>query len=231
MPIDVIDPADHPFEDVRSLGLVINLVEQTFHVGVLYKLDGGPARIYHLAWHHRLLNETPTSKYHWIQSGLKPDTMRVIAAGINAFAKRASTKKIAYSPNYTDTDYFHPGTLRYLRTGPGEGLTCATFVLALHKAFQVKLLDTSTWPVSRESDQSWREHVIKQLRERPENDEHIEAHISAIETSSAALRYRPEEVAAGVGRSDQPVIFDNAVADGEAISKAIRRATALRSVA
>ena len=155
--------------------------------------------------------------YRWIQSGLKADTRRSIAIAIARLARRKPTRPIPYSTDYDDGVYFEPGTLRYLRNAPGEGLTCATFVLAVFEAFGIRLLDLSTWPSNRPVDKAWRANILGTLRSRPEGDPNIERHIAAIESNDIVVRYRPEEVASGVGSSTPPLTFEVASVSGRKI--------------
>jgi hypothetical protein len=68
--------------------------------------------------------------------------------------------------------YFDTTTYNYIRTAAGEGLTCATFILAVMNSVGIKLLEDETWPV-REEDKEWIEQIVGTLAESGVNREHI----------------------------------------------------------
>ena len=105
---------------------------------------------------------------------------------------------------------------RYVRGRPGDGLTCATFVMAIFREFGIELLDTSNWPV-RGTDLLWLSKTISFLetwgeKERAEGrgDPDLPDHISALRNSATALRFRPQEVAGAAWSEMHPIDFQTA---------------------
>lgn len=159
-----------------------------------------------LAWHLRIRNKPPSEKSDfWIQSGLDENNLRIVAAAIE---RTVATRKppISYSPLY-DGIYFTEGDLKYERDKPGDGLTCATFVMAIFETLGIRLLMTETWE-PRQSDDEWREDIVSFLEEwGTDSGCDVTEHVAVIRQSPRCVRYRPEEVAAGVGVDDGPISF------------------------
>jgi hypothetical protein len=215
----VNNPNDMPFGDVRYLGIVIKETRPGwFHIGVLYKSDDNVPYICHLAWHYILrAAEVPSDDYDWLQSDLDELDQKVARA---AFAGIGETKQvpIPYSTIYRGT-YFEPQTLRYMRTEPGAGLTCATFIIEVFAALGIRLLKLDTWR-ERPSDEAWRLEMLAWLGHAPNvQPGHIEAQKAYVRDP----RFRPEEVAAAVASSDCPLDFDTAIARGDEITGTMRR--------
>lgn len=215
MSFDIVGPWSGRFDDVRHLGIAIGREFGSLHVGVLFKLEGEQAKLCHLAWHHLLLEDSPKPSYAWVQSGLSDDDRRLVAVAASRVVRRHA-RQVSYSPNYDQHSYFEAETLRFMRVAPGEGLTCATFVLALHKALGIQLLDEATWP-SRVDDATWRDCVIETLLRHGGGQPEVQEHIDAIKRQTPTSRYRPEEVVVGVGRSDAPVPFGVAITDASRV--------------
>jgi hypothetical protein len=202
-------PPAKPFEDVRELGALIKQIGPgQHHVGLLYKL-GQEIRFVHLAWHYRLLSQEPTPDYFWVQSGLDETNRRVIAPAVAQVGSEQQLP-VPYSPHYEGI-YFENGTLRYTQTAPGEGLTCATFIMAVFEALGFPLVNVREWPV-RAEDASWFTYIVSRL----ENDA-TEEHIEAIRANPNGTRFRPEEVVGTVTEGELPVPFARAEALGQEI--------------
>jgi hypothetical protein len=193
-------PSARPFDEVRQFGAVIKRVEpDQLHVGFLYKLGDERARMVHLAWHNRLTDEDPVPDYFWIQCGL-PDTVRNVIAP--ALAGVAQDQQLPYSPLYEGI-YFVDGTLRYNRNSPGEGLTCATFLMAVLDALGYPLFNAAEWH-ARPEDEAWTERIIRRLAASPGvSTDHTEA----IRARPRGARFRPEEVSGSLSEAVVPVSF------------------------
>jgi hypothetical protein len=218
--LKINDPSLVPFDALGYLGVVIKRVgDEQQHIGILYRLDDAVAMMYHLGWHYDLRHHTPSADYYWLESSLDEDTRRVTAIGIQSAIERGKPK-IRYSPNY-DGVYFEANTLKYVRDEPGDGLTCATFVLATFGAFGLQILDTSSW-AERTEDQAWKNHIVGQLELKIDQyGDDLKYHIDVIRKSPWSPRFRPEEVAAGVADPDAPLSFAHAEAQGKMIAQAI----------
>lgn len=209
MGIEVRLPGRSSFNEVRDLGAVIKRTNGGGnHVGFLYKLDGEAPGVCHLAWHYDLRTGAPDDSYAWVQSGLDEANRTFIALALADLAEHG-TVAIPYSTTY-EGDYFEPGTLSYVRGEPGDGLTCATFVLAVFRAFGFELLDEGGWP-ARDSDDAWRRSVINLLEVHGGGHPDLRRHIEELSSSTRGVRYRPEEVAAGVGCNHIPMTYESII--------------------
>jgi len=114
-----------------------------------------------------------------------------------------------YSPFYEGI-YFDRTTLRYTKAVPGEGLTCATLIMAVFDALGLALFDVETWP-GRDDDADWQRSIIHVVKSPPAA---TSEHINAIRGRPRRARCRPEEVAGSVAESARPVPFERAQAAG-----------------
>jgi hypothetical protein len=130
----------------------------------------------------------------------------------SALAEIASEQQlpIPYSPHYEGI-YFDRGTLRYTRFAPGDGLTCATFILAVFDALGIPLVKAHEW-VPRDEDAGWLEYIVQQLEEDASPE-----HIEQIRAKSNGVRYRPEEVVGALTESAPPIGFARAEALGRGV--------------
>jgi hypothetical protein len=147
---------------------------------------------------------------------LDEDSRRLIACAI---AESIANKKppISYSTSYDGGEYFDNGTLNYNRSCNGEGLTCATFVMAVFKALGFDLVQCDTWQ-EREDDKVWKRHIASCLEQwGRETGEDVTEHISVIRNNVDGIRFRPEEVAEGVIDLRAPLEFSDAQDTGKLI--------------
>ena len=205
------DPYASPFEDVQEVGAVIKMLQpEQRHVGFLYKSLGGAARMLHLGWHHDLRDEDAKLDYSWVQCGLDPVNRLLLAGAVVQIAAQREVP-INYSPIYQG-EYFESGSLKYTRTAPGEGLTCATFIIAVMNSLSLKLFEAEAWP-TRQDDGKWVQAIASHLAACGADQDHVEA----IKASPSSARFRPEEVAGAFTESAVPVPFEKAESLGLAI--------------
>jgi hypothetical protein len=211
------DPAQTAFDNVRDLGAII---KESWpgqqHVGFLFKDGDQPAEIVHLKFHYKLTRELPSNDYYWIQSALDEVSRRVIKAAVIEVSSNDQLP-IPYSPIYEGV-YFNKSTLRYVRNATGDGLTCATFILAVLEAIGFQLLDVRTWK-SRVEDKNNIDLLLKIL-----SDHAGQEHVEAIRARPHGIRFRPEEVAGAFSEATLPVGFDHAEALGKQVLQAIKQA-------
>ncbi len=101
----------------------------------------------------------------------------------------------------------------------GEGLTCSTLVIALLAATATELLQMDQWPV-RPEDSERNAKLVDEIQEAmkrrgPLTPDDIE-HLAYMRTQVAAVRFRPEEVAAAAGQR-LPASFVDAVTGAAAL--------------
>jgi hypothetical protein len=211
---------ERPFDAVKYLGVVVRAVDSIdpaasfgLHSGFLYKLDGQPPRLNHLAWHFDLRDEPAVDdKYLWADTGLDERNSQVIAAWLTDRRERPSM--IPYGLDAQGA-CFDKETQDFLPPPLGKGLTCATYMQAVLKHLGFILLDEATWPADRAEDASWQVAVVDVLRKTGAAEDHI----NALASDVGSKRLRPAEVvgAATVTSGSWPVAFDRASAIAQTI--------------
>src|SRR4051812_23253562 len=167
--------------------------EDQRHVGILYQHDSsrGEVRFLDLAWHHILRARPPGKSLRWAEPKIPPEKARILARFCKLVAEKysaASAKKLNYAVRYTD-GRFDPSSGEFL-TRDGKGLTCATFVMAMFKTYEISLVLQDEWPQHREGDKAWHAKIVQALEE----DKVDTVHVEAVRNERGCARYRPEEV-------------------------------------
>ena len=198
----VLESAAREFVEVDHVGVVIRETANGFHSGLLYRLDGD-ARILHLAFHYDLRDELAVAPYRWANLGLDDDNKVVLASYL--------AKVMAGNPNipYGFDLYgqvIDPATGDLLPAPGGNGLTCATFILAILRVLAHELITISDWP-ERTEDTAFQQRILEML-EGVADDEHIDL----VRQDVGAKRIRPDEVvgAAVLSSVEWPVGFASA---------------------
>lgn len=215
-------PTSHPFENVDGLGTAIRLFESSpqAHVGLVYKGANSEPRILHFAEHLDVRDDAPPSgNYRWAQIALNKPNRKVVAALCTALAKRVGDEsfEVPYGFKYTG-DYFTP-TAEYVGVGIGNGLTCATFILAIFRTFDIELLKVDEWE-ARELSQEDFDFQRKQLDYLKSKYPKVAA---AAGIHFGAPRYRPEEVVAGSICGQPPIGLKEAVRIGMKVLGALKK--------
>lgn len=100
--------------------------------------------------------------------------------------------------------------------GESLGLTCATFLLALFDAAQVKLLALGSWDTDRtaercDEDEAAQRQIVLHLRS------HDPGHARLVEQDVGCTRVRAEEVAAASGMTERPADFARVEPEGRSV--------------
>lgn len=185
------------------------------HIGIWYRADddGNPNTL-HLAWHCMLENVASPPAYFtlWVKSSYPAPRLRQAAAYIRRVWTANGRSAIPYSFS-SPNDSLDPETGAFLLGPTRLGLTCASFVLAVFHGARLPLINYATWVADRPGDREWQEWIIEQLESRGADRQHIEHLRSEI----GAVRFRPEEVAAGAALAPPPADFGTASVLGEQI--------------
>lgn len=217
---------ERPFDDVRALGVVVSPVPALspqdpygVHSGILYKIDGGSARISHLAWHFRLEDVPAADPYLWADVGLDDANSRVIAAWLAL--RQKSPSNIPYGLDAGGA-CFDKTTREFLPPPLGKGLTCATYIVTIFKSLGFPLLLEDTWPTDRADDHSWQRAVVDMLTKTGADKDHIEA----VGKDVGAKRFRPAEVVGAAIHTPWPVAFQDAATLAAAVIADVQNAFA-----
>lgn len=144
-------------------------------------------------WHFRLECTRPDPSYFWIPPHIDDRVLTSLAGWVEVIHERNQSGAVPFSINYTGRYFSESGDL--IRGELGEGLTCATFVLAVFSDFSLPLVDVTTWR-GRLSDKSWHKKILKDMKKYGADPMHVKRQEPLI---GLAARYRPEEVAAAFG--------------------------------
>ena len=183
------------------------------HVGILYSDTNDNMMLIHLAWHYQIKNEPISEKVNWVKSNLNDTVKKQLCAYISMIGEHPPCIPYGFG-DYIQSLNSENG--QYLKV---EGMTCATFVLAIFNAQGINLIDTFNWP-QREEDVQWQESIMKTLESyfRNKNIQDQE-HLDKMNDTIGSIRIRPEEVAGsfGVDSKKWPVESDDAICRGKKI--------------
>jgi len=116
-------------------------------------------------------------------------------------AEQRALDDVPFAFRYDNRVVFDRTTGRLLGTR-GEGLTCASFVLAMFASLNIRLVDFASWS-SRRCDTWWQARVLRAARG---------GHAELLRGQWGSVRFRPEEVVAAAYESARPMGFISAVA-------------------
>lgn len=187
-------PAEATFDQIPALALAVKQAGTFVHVGFLYRTEEGTLRLSDLAWHHCLRDSAEYEDYFWLTTDLEEIICEQVAEYVAYVAQVNSSGQIPYSIRYRGKHFDATG--EYIGTVAGEGLTCATYILAvLDDALSLPLIIYDTWPVGRPDDVAWAETILDMLanHEPRASEDHIAVQRELLPD---VVRYRPEEVAA-----------------------------------
>jgi len=170
------------------------------HAGFVARGGNDDLLLFDLAWHDAL-RQTPIShEYAYlIADFLDP----VNASAIIAFLvtlHHANKEKFTYSINYEDGEYFDKNTGQKLKTKPGQGLTCATFVLEVLSRYGFMLIDKKTWPLTTENEK-WQQDILSKLMtSRPAS---VDEFLPQVDLVGKVPRVKPEEALGAASLYDE----------------------------
>jgi hypothetical protein len=164
------------------------------HCGILFK-EQEKFNAIDLAWHFFLRhseNSAEFSNFFYVKTTLHISRQYMVAAMCRLILRRHNEKKIPYGLYYSGGTFTAEGILNLKPTE--NGLTCATFVLAVFDSCKIKLIDIENW-LPRESDLVWHDYIIKCLIKTKDRFKISDTHIDNVKNEQGCARFRPEEVA------------------------------------
>jgi hypothetical protein len=213
--IDTI--ADGP---LPAIGIAIRRLKEReqWHCGLVYAIEGSgdsapEIRLLHLRWHADLEVSRPGRRYSWVMLPIPAVRVPALIALLRKLGSAAASTRIVYAVRYEGSRFRTDGTLEL---APGcSGLTCATFVLAVLRAYGVELdlLDHCKWQ-PRSEDAQWHDRIVAQLRadQKARRIDITNDEIAIVERERGCCRVRPEEVVASCTSVQLPATFDHASA-------------------
>jgi hypothetical protein len=147
-----------------------------------------------------------------VQVDLDETNRRVLVALCRSLARKLPS--IPFGFTFT-RDYVSPaGDYIFGIFGEfGDGLTCASFIMAVFAVYEIPLLKIGEWPLASPADRLWQAGQVAQVRvlRGPIVAEAVAHHIGA-------PRYRPEHVTAAAARNrNRPLGYKEAEKFGKQI--------------
>ncbi|WP_156952595.1 hypothetical protein [Microvirgula aerodenitrificans] len=196
-----ISSKKNSLSNLGYIGFAISGTKEQRHIGIAYRASVNEVMIVDLGFHRMLKNDTADDDepWYWAEFGLDEINQEIIAKRISYLAakhqsNRALPSDIQYGFIYNGT-YFDEGD-EYTRNKMGEGLTCATFVLAVFKKLGLQFLDEESWLPREEEDAEWHRRIIDLMEELKIQFSIPDGHIEALKKNIGnGVRFKPEEVA------------------------------------
>jgi hypothetical protein len=202
---DSINFIDNFLESSEIIGILVGQTgTDQLHCGIVYRFDNKFNAI-HLAWHYLLKHEEDVTKFNkflWIKSSVHQSRQNSISAMCRRILKRQDEHKIPYGLLYSGGSFSPEGVISLEETKE-SGLTCATFVLAVFKSCEIRLIDIDNW-ITRDSDSKWHLSIIETLKETKEKYNISDIHIENVTNEIGCARFRPEEVAISSAFQNHP---------------------------
>ena len=194
------DPAETGFDQVDDVGYAFRRPGgQQYHVGILYK-SGDQVRLRHQCDHLETRDEIaghPSDLWTDI-AAIKATNKAIIAARL----AKVGGDTVPYGVGYkSDKGYIDKRTLKYCLTTPGDGLTCATYIVAILEALGYAPFDHTNW-LPTINDVVWQANILG-LMAGAHSD--AGAHFAAEQANIGAPRYQPEHVVASGVPAEWPL--------------------------
>lgn len=162
---------------------------QIFHIGLLFiKSQNDQAKFLHLAPHRSLRTEY-IEKGFWIRLGLTNRQIRQLAGFCALISENTPKDSVPFDIYYDANRMYFDDNGNYLHSEQYEGLTCATFIMAIFERLAFRLLLTENWKSDTE-DAIWHRRIIETMRESAKE----EAHFEAMANNIGCARYRPADI-------------------------------------
>lgn len=220
MPVD-LHPLDGASVPSHPAAAVVHPSIVGAHVALFYQSDdSGSRRLLHQAWHHKTCDDDPGTyadeaeiALQWVAPGLDDDELNDLRTHAALVAKHIRARTIPYAIAARDAAILSDGSVTL---GESLGLTCATFLLALFDAAQVKLLALGSWDTDRtaercDEDEAAQRQIVLHLRS------HDPGHARLVEQDVGCTRVRAEEVAAASGMTERPADFARVEPEGRSV--------------
>lgn len=204
------DESPFPADQLAAAAVLCRTEYGNLHMGMIYRGQRGKTEFLHLAWNDDLSRDwEPQWRYLWASPPVEPERLRAMGGLCRQVWRRyQENRRFAYALAYGGTTFDVSG--RVVLGANARGLTCATFVLALFKYFEIELVEEASWPVRTTDDRKFLEQV-KQFT-KPEHFAILKSEVDA-----RCRRIRPEEVLGACACLDLPANFEAARLHAEAI--------------
>jgi hypothetical protein len=194
--------ADLSVESLKGAG--VGIYKDGAHIGILCRdASGKPVRFIHLAFHEDLRSQDDISKcFLWVEAKLEDEQSAVVAAQARLIYRVHGSGGVPYGFSPYSGYFGAAGEIRW--SAPGNGLTCATFVLAVFDRAGVRLVHGETWPLDREEDKKFQRQMVEETRNRARASE---SHLKGMKKDVGQVRFRVLEVAGAIAAESYPANF------------------------
>lgn len=197
-----------PSEEMHfGIGIQLtNAARRQFHTTAIYKMNGS-LLIGDLQSHLAIgrIEAQVDENIQWIAPDLSVDDQKILAHKIDAWLIE-NPGKIPYSVAHNPGGVVWKENV-WIGTEPGQGLTCATFIVELFKELGIPFISVDDWK-KRPGDDEWAIGILKALSGQM-SDEHVEAQKIRI---GKTIRIRPSDVASAAHllnkEMEEPLGFD-----------------------
>lgn len=199
------DPTQANFDQVDEVGFTLRRPgDDQYHVGFLFKTEDR-VMVRHQC-NHMDTREQAAANQEDLWTDISAVSL-VNKAVIAARLAKVGDDKVPYGVGYkTERGYLDKQTLRYIVTKPGNGLTCATYIIAILETLGFVPFDHANWAPTLE-DTSWQGRmVVTQAIQHPA----AIAHFAAEQANVGTPRYKPEHVIASGTPLNWPISQDDA---------------------
>jgi hypothetical protein len=182
---DIASAAPDQIELVLAIaGHPITLTDDQRHTGFVVRGNDGKLWQLHQAWHNRFFCEEAQPEYAYTSPACLDEYAAAPIIGFLFALHDDTSGRIPYSIAYQPVNYFVDG--RYVQTAPGQGLTCATFVLEVLRHHGIDIINRDTWPPTVNA--AWQQRTVSHFAP---TSEHFLAQCAAI---GKVARFTPEQV-------------------------------------
>jgi len=156
------------------------------HTGFVVRDFIGDYWLFHLCSNNMYVKSPLTSRYNYLLiPSLQPETESALITFL-AGLYDVTGGQIPYSIGWDDKQYFElDGTM--VATDPGDGFTCATFVLESFKRYGMDMVARETWPLSPEGA-VWQAEIISNADLRLSSEQFL----AQVEKVGKYPRFHPE---------------------------------------
>lgn len=183
------------FDDIPHIAVCVGRHPPYTHAGIFFRDGSGDILLLDIDFNGKISAARPDGrkgrKYAWAVPQFPVLQLQQIAA----YCERLATREpnVGYSFQFIDTTMLveagHDITL-----DEANGLTCATFVLAVFQSNYMPLVDLGSWS-SRPADKQWQNEVLEYMKQNSHRYYGItDERIANAQLVIGCLRYRPEEV-------------------------------------
>lgn len=216
-----ISGIDKFLESSEIIGIIIGQSDpinnpNQLHCGIVYKYQNKFNAI-HLAWHYFLKHDGNPNcfpKYLFVKSNIHQYRQNSIAAMCRLILNLQNEIPIPYGLLYSGGSFTKEGIL--CLDSRENGLTCATFVLAVFKSCDIQLIDIDRWE-QRDSDSEWHKSIIESLQRTKVCYNISDLHIENVNREVGCARFRPEEVAISSAFKEIPAQSKDIIKQGEVL--------------